>query len=59
MNIPWKYKVVCGCGCGDTITGYGDLRNIYNSIRDKSLRSIPYPYFGFLFRYVLGLIKKP
>ena len=50
MSIPWKYKIICQCGekPEHTITGYGDLRNIYNSIISKSLRSVPYPYFGFL-----------
>jgi hypothetical protein len=48
--IPFKYKIECQCGeCNkELITGYGDLRNVYNSIKNGVLRSVPYPYFGFL-----------
>jgi len=37
----FKYKVLCRYG--ETIVGYGTIRNIINCIKDKSLRSFPVP----------------
>ncbi len=46
----FKYKIECQCGkCNkELITGYGDWHNVVNSIKSGDLRSVPYPYFGFL-----------
>jgi hypothetical protein len=57
--IPLKYKIECRCGqCNkELITGYGGFRNVINSIKHGVLRSVPYPYFGFLIQRVVDRLR--
>ena len=58
--IPFKYKIECQCGKCDKelITGYGGWRNVFNSINHGVLRSVPYPYFGFLMERVVYIVRQ-